>query len=404
VRLITRNDTSLAMALVASTVILFRHPLRIAFDAAHEFESRYQVDLIPALILLVVVYVFHQYQKYAQAKADERAAAAEATQAKTRSEELGELTTFGQALANALEPATLQQTLWKYVPRFARGREFWILTRKNDRWDVLLHDAAETRSHAQLEQLAVHVLSPDVCRLEADGVDIDDDFCLPLIAAGGPVGVMGVRMSPSLETAERKALGTAAALMAISVRNLQLFYETREMSLRDALTGCFNRAHGLEALDGELRRARRSGRPVSVLMFDIDHFKTVNDRLGRLRGDDLLQRVGTLLTKVVRTTDIRCRYGGDKFLIILPDTPAAGAEQVAECVRRELALLSVTGNETTIQITASLGVATSVPGDRSATALIERVDGALYQAKRGGRNRFCVATQPAPPSPLALAR
>src|ERR1043166_7456408 len=107
------------MALVASTVILSRHPLRIAFDAAHEFESRYQVDLIPALILLVVVYVFHQYQKYAQAKADERAAAAEATQAKTRSEELGELTTFGQALANALEPATLQQTLWKYVPRFA---------------------------------------------------------------------------------------------------------------------------------------------------------------------------------------------------------------------------------------------------------------------------------------------
>jgi diguanylate cyclase (GGDEF)-like protein len=192
--------------------------------------------------------------------------------------------------------------------------------------------------------------------------------------------------------------------MAISVRNLQLFYETREMSLRDALTGCFNRAHGLEALDGELRRARRSGRPVSVLMIDLDHFKTVNDRLGRLRGDDLLQRVGTLLTKVVRTTDLRCRYGGDKFLIILPETPAAGAEQVAECVRRELAMLSVTGSETTMQITASLGVATSVPGDRSATALIERVDGALYQAKRGGRNRFCVATQPVPPTPLAIAR
>jgi len=390
------------MALVASTVILFRQPLRYLFDATREFEARYQVDLVPALIILVVVFVFHEYQKHAQSTADARAAAAEAAQAKTRFEELEELMAFGQALANALDPASLQQTLWKYVPRFAGNREFWVLARKGDRWDALIQDAGETRSLEQLEQLAVRAVSPGTCRIDPDGVAADDNFCVPLIAAGGPVGVMGVRMSPPLATDERKALGTAAALIAISVRNMQLFYETRELSLRDALTGCFNRKHGVETLDAELRRSRRSGQPVSVLMFDIDHFKSINDQFGHLEGDELLQRVGSHLARIVRTTDIRCRYGGDEFLVILPDTPGMGAEQVAECVRRELATLTVSSGANTVHVSASIGVATSLSGDRSAAALIERADTALYQAKRGGRNRFCVANQP--PAALALVQ
>jgi diguanylate cyclase (GGDEF)-like protein len=401
VRLITRNDTSLAMALVAAAVILFRQPLRYLFDAAHEFESRYQVDLIPALILLVVVFVFHEYQKHAQAKADARTAAAEAEQARTRSEELEELMAFGQALANALDPATLQQSLWKFLPRFSHNRSFWVLTRRGDRWDALLHDAAETRSLERLEQLAVEAVSPQTCRVDPDGVIEEEDFCVPLIAAGGPVGVMGVRNTPPLGPEERKALGAAAALIAISVRNMQLFFETRELSLRDALTGCFNRAHGLETLDSELRRSRRSGRPVSILMFDVDHFKTVNDQLGHLRGDELLQRVGIHLTKVLRSTDVRCRYGGDEFLVILPDTPSIGAEQVAECVRKEIATISVSGEDKTLQITASLGAATSNAGDRSAASLIERADAALYQAKRGGRDRYCLAPNAAGPTAAA---
>jgi diguanylate cyclase (GGDEF)-like protein len=391
------------MALVASTVILFRQPLRHLFDAAHEFEARYQVDLVPALILLVVVFIFHEYQKHAQAKADARTAAAEAVQAKSRSEELQELMTFGQALANALDATSLQQVLWKHLPRFTRNREFWILTRKADRWDALLQDASETRPLERLEQLAVNAVSPETCRIDADGVTAEGDFCLPLIAAGGPVGVMGVRATPELTTDERKALGAAAALIAIGVRNMQLFFETRELSLRDGLTGCFNRAHGLETLDSELRRSRRSGQPVSILMFDIDHFKTINDQFGHLRGDELLQRVGAQLAKIVRATDIRCRYGGDEFMIILPDTPDLGAEQVAECVRKELALLTVHSDNTTLHVSASIGVATSVNGDRTANALIERADGALYQAKRSGRNRYAVAGQQTA-APLALVR
>jgi diguanylate cyclase (GGDEF)-like protein len=395
------------MALIAAAVILFRQPLGYLFDAAHEFEARYRVDLIPALVLLVVVFVFHEYQKHAQAKADARAAAAEAAQARTRSEELEELMAFGQALANALDPATLQQSLWKYLPRLARNRTFWVLTRRADRWDALLHDAAEQRTLDKLEQLAVRAVSPQTCRVDPDGVVEEEDFCVPLVAAGGPVGVMGVRNVPPLNAEERKALGAAGALIAISVRNMQLFFETKELSLRDALTGCFNRAHGLETLDSELRRGRRSGRPVSILMFDVDHFKNINDQLGHLRGDELLQRVGIHLTRVIRSTDVRCRYGGDEFLIILPDTPSVGAEQVAECIRKELATISVASEGGTVPVTVSIGVATSVMTDRSASSLIERADAALYQAKRGGRNRYSVAPNPAhavPPAPLQLVR
>src|SRR5262249_34166911 len=138
-------------------------------------------------------------------------------------------------------------------------------------------------------------------------------------------------------------------------------------------------------------------------MFDIDHFKAINDQFGHLKGDELLQRVGAQLAKIVRATDIRCRYGGDEFMVILPDTPALGAEQVAECVRKEMALLTVASDETTLHVTASIGGATSINGDRTANALIERADGALYQAKRGGRNRYCVANQPTA-APLALVR
>jgi two-component system cell cycle response regulator len=134
-------------------------------------------------------------------------------------------------------------------------------------------------------------------------------------------------------------------------------------------------------------------------MFDVDHFKAINDQLGHLRGDELLRRIGMQLTKVLRTSDLRCRYGGDEFLIILPETPALGAERVADGVRRELAAITIGGAHDARSITVSIGVATAGPEDRTPDLLIERADKALYRAKRNGRNRFAVA-----PLSVALAQ
>jgi diguanylate cyclase (GGDEF)-like protein len=117
----------------------------------------------------------------------------------------------------------------------------------------------------------------------------------------------------------------------------------------------------------------------------------INDELGHLRGDDLLRAVGAQLIRVLRSTDVRCRYGGDEFLVILPDTPLLGAQQVAECLRREIATLAIVAGDRRFAVTASLGVAVAAMDDLGVTALIERADEALYRAKRAGRNRFCVA-------------
>ena len=209
------------------------------------------------------------------------------------------------------------------------------------------------------------------------------------------VGVLGIHDGATITSDQRKALGAATGLIAIAVRNVQLFLETREHSLRDSLTNCFNRGHGLETLDGELRRARRSRQPLSILMFDIDRFKTINDELGHLRGDDLLRAVGAQLTRVLRSTDVRCRYGGDEFLIILPDTPLIGAQQVAESVRREMATLAMVAGGKTIAVTVSVGVAAAGPAELGVTTL-DRAGGRRLVSGQAGREGS-LQSWPAPP-------
>jgi diguanylate cyclase (GGDEF)-like protein len=405
VRLISRNDTSLIVGLIAGTIVVFQQPLRFVWDAASDAQLRYHVDLVPALTIFAGAFIFHEYRKRQQVKAQAVLAAAEAVQARTRSQELERLMTFSLALANALDMAPLQQALWRHLPSFAADRECWLLARRSDRWETLLHDTtpAARGPVEDLEVLAERALSPEgLADARIAGAMQGDTLCFPMLAGGAAVAVLGVRPGGTLTGDQRRSLGAAAALVAIAVRNVQLFLDTREQSLRDNLTGCFNRGHGLDTLDRELRRSRRLRQPLSIVMFDIDHFKTINDELGHLRGDDLLRAVGAQLTRVLRSTDIRCRYGGDEFLIILPDTPLLGARQVADALRREVTTLAMVADGKTIAVTASLGVATAAHTDVGVTGLIERADRALYQAKRLGRNRFCAEDTVPAPLPVAL--
>jgi len=396
-RLITKNDASLVVGLIAGTVMVFQRPLHFIWEMAGDVQERYHVDLIPALTIFVGVFLFHEARKRQQMKAEALAVAADAAQARMRSAELERLMTFSQALANALDPATLRQALWRYLPTFAGERAFWVLTRRADRWENLLADAgaAGSRSSDTLEAFADRAVSPEtILRARLEGIVEGSVLCFPMVAVVA-VGVLGIEDGATIASDQRQALGVAAGLIAIAVRNVQLLLETQELSLRDSLTNCVNRGHGLDALERELDRARRSRLPLSILLFDIDHFKTINDELGHLRGDDLLRAVGAQLTRVLRSTDVRCRYGGDEFLIILPDTPVAGAQQAAESVRRKMATLAIAAGGTTIPVTVSIGIAEATPTELGVSALIERADGALYQAKRAGRDRFAVADVPA---------
>jgi diguanylate cyclase (GGDEF)-like protein len=139
-------------------------------------------------------------------------------------------------------------------------------------------------------------------------------------------------------------------------------------------------------MDGELRRSRRSQMPVSLLMFDLDHFKSVNDTYGHLCGDAVLAAVGQRMNAVLRGSDLKCRYGGEEFLVLLPDTPLAGASRVADTLRRELEQHPVRWHGESIPVTASFGVTAITPGEVDANAIIGRADAALYRAKEAGRN------------------
>jgi diguanylate cyclase (GGDEF)-like protein len=220
------------------------------------------------------------------------------------------------------------------------------------------------------------------------------EICFPMIVAGTPEGVLGVAPEPPLTDHQRSVLSAAAALLAVSLKNSQLFREVRENSVRDGLTGCFNRSHALEVLDAEIRRARRSKLPLSLLMFDLDNFKEINDRHGHLCGDAVLAAVGSKMKSELRGSDLKCRYGGDEFMVILPDTPLGGAKQVSENLRRELESHAVAWNNEHVKVTASFGITAVNLADQDPLAAIARADAALYRAKEHGRNDVQVEEHP----------
>jgi diguanylate cyclase len=143
-------------------------------------------------------------------------------------------------------------------------------------------------------------------------------------------------------------------------------------------------------LRNDLRRAARTHQAPSVVMFDLDGFKTMNDTLGHLQGDATLQTVARTIDAILRGSDLRSRYGGDEFLVLLPETPIAGAAQVAEHIREAITSLNLATGRPGERLTCSIGVAIARDGELEPEHVIERADTALYKAKRGGRNRVVV--------------
>ncbi len=187
-----------------------------------------------------------------------------------------------------------------------------------------------------------------------------------------------------------------AALLDLRIRGAFDLEQTRRMANTDGLTGLYNHRHLQERLQQEVERADRYGRPLSVIMADLDHFKSFNDAFGHPRGDELLIAVARTLRQLSRATDILARYGGEEFTLVLPETSAAEAQVLAERVRQCVAALKIdavpTRRGAEPGVTLSLGVAAYNPGD-SKEDLIEAADVALYQAKRAGRDRVYLAEE-----------
>lgn len=175
---------------------------------------------------------------------------------------------------------------------------------------------------------------------------------------------------------------------------LRLHRELEQLSLTDGLTGIANRRSFDQCLETEWSAARRSGQPLSLLVLDLDHFKQFNDAHGHVAGDECLQEIATALRAIARRPrDVVARFGGEEFILLLPETGAAAAASLAEeCMAQVAALRIAHGGQGAGEfVTASLGVGTAqVDAEATARDFLKAVDGCLYAAKRGGRNRIQV--------------
>lgn len=187
---------------------------------------------------------------------------------------------------------------------------------------------------------------------------------------------------------EQQSLRQEQALLRRHLEELSIDNQlAQEAAQTDGLTGLYNRRYAMRYLPQVWEEAELSQQPLTALMLDLDHFKDVNDEHGHDVGDTILQQFAGVLRVFCRRTDIICRFGGEEFLIILPDTRLPTAIQVAERIRSTLASRNMLAAGLALSLTVSIGVAEKKPGQRNIEALIKAADQALYQAKRGGRNR-----------------
>ena len=218
-------------------------------------------------------------------------------------------------------------------------------------------------------------------------------LCIPMMAQGETLGMMCLTATETgkLTKAKKQLAVTVAEQIALSLANLQLRETLRNQSIRDPLTGLFNRRYMEKSLQQELYRAERHQKSLGIIMLDIDHFKSFNDNFGHEAGDIVLQELGKFLQNSIRKSDIACRYGGEELMLILPEASLEITEQRAEQIRLGVKQLRVQyGRQYLGQITISLGVACFPEQGLSGDAVIQAADSALYRAKKQGRDRTVV--------------
>jgi diguanylate cyclase (GGDEF)-like protein/PAS domain S-box-containing protein len=242
-----------------------------------------------------------------------------------------------------------------------------------------------------------HVTSPD-----------HSYICLPLLAHGEAIGILHFQMIEAGEVPQPVlfTVNMFAEQVGLSVANIRLREALRNQSIRDPLTGLYNRRYLEEMLERETRRAVRAEQGLGVLMLDLDHFKKFNDTYGHEAGDTVLRETAAFLLKSVRAEDIVCRFGGEEFLVILPVADVKATQARAERIRSKLRELTVLHQGKSLgMVTVSVGVAELPQHGTTPKELIEAADSALYRAKKEGRDRVVVvetASQTAPAQPQII--
>jgi len=396
-RLIDRNDASLVIGLIAGTAVMFAQPFRFVLSLAEELSATYRVDLIPGFIVFGLVCSAHFWSKYREAVTSARLRVQSEQEALQRNRELDRLVEASHAVANAIDSSALRAQVRLHLPALLNGRPAWIATSGPLGWEWLL---PPTESEDELLEKAPKLLAS----LEA-GETTHDTWALHSLRHGDrPIGIFAVDRTVEPTPSEVSQIAAVATVLSVAIKNGQLFAELEARSTTDALTGCYTRAHGIAALGSELKRSQRTRSPLSALMIDVDGFKAINDQHGHVEGDRLLAAIGGTLHTALRTTDIKCRYGGDEFLIVLPDTPEHAAHHVADHLRQTIVRVELPGSNNRITCQVSVGVAVANPGEVDPIMVIRRADKALYDNKFTRRqHRLVSVSGPARPEMVKTA-
>jgi diguanylate cyclase (GGDEF)-like protein/PAS domain S-box-containing protein len=229
-------------------------------------------------------------------------------------------------------------------------------------------------------------------------------LCVPLAAQGDVLGILhlqydrsesafGTVVFETLQESQQRLATSVASQIALSLASINLRETLRDQSIRDPLTGLFNRRFMQECLDRELLRAKRKNHPLTILFLDLDHFKKFNDTFGHEAGDLVLKSMAEIFRQYFRGDDVVCRYGGEEFAVILPESTAKDAVERANELRKDSKKLQLKHQGRTLDpVSVSMGVASFPEHGSTAEELLRVADQGLYQSKADGRDRVTVAT------------
>lgn len=244
--------------------------------------------------------------------------------------------------------------------------------------------AIETRNATVVDDVATEY--PRFANIS--GTEIRSWLGVPLIVHGEVIGLLAFdSVAPGFFTPKHVRLATALGdHVAVAIQNARLYEQTRELAMTDSLTGIATRRAFFVQAEHALEQAKRNGQQISVIMADLDHFKSINDEYGHGRGDEAIRLAADAAHEVLRRSDIIGRYGGEEFAVVLPNTDGTDAMTIAERLRARVRAIIVPGTEEHLSV--SVGVVTEAPAPpETVDAVLDKADRALYEAKRLGRNR-----------------
>jgi diguanylate cyclase (GGDEF)-like protein len=384
-----------------------------------------------ALTLRLALTQFHQQQEIAQRKtAQKQLTASHQTigrlldSARSQTAEITQISELG----SLLQVCASREEVFRLIPERLRR----LFPGASGSIALLSESRNRVESVAEWGICPVdQIFSPDLCwalrrgRIHAHAGGLSeprcahlpgegDSVCIPLIAVGQTFGTLAIQndelmppvvlsplvFSPLVDfdgesdafSRRRQLATTVAEQIALAIANLNLRESLRLQAVRDPLTGLYNRRYMQEFLERELHSARRKHRPVAVMMLDLDHFKRYNDNYGHPAGDEALAAVGEALQRSVRAEDVACRYGGEEFALILPECSLRQAAARGEEIRKRIREYKSRRNrDVTDTLTVSIGVAAFDETTDRVDLLLKFADDALYEAKRGGRDRVVMA-------------